>query len=256
MAEELAGIANYCFRWCERCPFTNRCGVYALGRQTGSEDLKPANLPRAFPALSGFYRTFLARLDRQLGPDGESVTSLEQKCLTVEELKNRAKRWVVSHLNGSVWIMPLLRSADFTLPAVQAAHVFNFYTVVLGSKLQRVLRSHEICGDDSDDFHYVDARRTAYLVLLILARTTAALTVLLEKNAGPRDRLLTRVQEVSAFSASLRKLFPDVSLFARPYWDAEPWLSEQRAFYAGHPPLHPFREGLWSFHGSRAPEEI
>lgn len=36
MAEDpnfISGIYNYCDRWCERCPFTSRCMVFAMGEQ-------------------------------------------------------------------------------------------------------------------------------------------------------------------------------------------------------------------------------
>ena len=26
----ISGIHNYCDRWCERCPYTSRCGSFAL----------------------------------------------------------------------------------------------------------------------------------------------------------------------------------------------------------------------------------
>ena len=29
----IPGIYNYCDRWCERCPFTSRCMVYAMGEE-------------------------------------------------------------------------------------------------------------------------------------------------------------------------------------------------------------------------------
>ena len=256
MAEQLSGIANYCFRWCERCPFTDRCGVYELGLQMGAEDPTRNELPRSFPAVSGSYRDFLARLDVQLALDGESVASLQREpTLTVQELNKRAKMLVLNHLKSSDWVLPLIRTADFSQPAVQAAHVLNYYTVVLGPKLQRALRSHEHSGRDPEDFYYADARHTAYLVLLILARTTAAVVVLLESSAGPRPVLLKQLREFLGFSGALRKLFPDVALFPRPFWDEEPWMTEQLAYFGGHPPLHPFREGIWSYGGGRAPQD-
>ena len=257
MAEQLSGIANYCFRWCERCPFTDRCGVFELGRQMGAEDPKQHALPRSFPAVSGSYRDYMARLDRQLAPEHESVESLQRRTPpTVDEMNKRAKLLVLNHLRGSDWMLPLTRSADFSQPAVQAAHLFNYYTVVLGPKLQRALRSHEHSGQERDDFYYADARHTAYLVLLMLARTTAAGVVLLESSAAPRPLLLDHVRDFLDFSEGLRRLFPDVALFPRPYWDQEPWIAEQRTYYNGHPPLHPFREGLWSFGGDRAPRDV
>jgi hypothetical protein len=34
----ISGIHNYCDRWCERCPFSNRCSVYAMEREEDDGD--------------------------------------------------------------------------------------------------------------------------------------------------------------------------------------------------------------------------
>lgn len=34
----ISGIYNYCDQWCERCPFTERCGNFALGREASPGD--------------------------------------------------------------------------------------------------------------------------------------------------------------------------------------------------------------------------
>ena len=36
----ISGIHNYCDRWCERCPFTSRCAVYAM--EEADPDVNPA----------------------------------------------------------------------------------------------------------------------------------------------------------------------------------------------------------------------
>ena len=37
----ISGIYNYCDRWCERCPFTSRCLVYAT--EKADIELEPGN---------------------------------------------------------------------------------------------------------------------------------------------------------------------------------------------------------------------
>src|SRR5437773_11989406 len=36
--EFISGIYNYCDRWCERCPFTARCLVYATEKEDEDDD--------------------------------------------------------------------------------------------------------------------------------------------------------------------------------------------------------------------------
>ncbi|PPK88164.1 hypothetical protein CLV84_1129 [Neolewinella xylanilytica] len=254
MTDQLSGIANYCFRWCERCPFTDRCGVYSLGRELGAEGRQQNTMPRAFPALSGSYADFLRRLEKQLMVDGVSLQELEtDPPLPVAEIKSRSRSMVIEYLSASQWTRPLLQSANFDDPSVQAAHALNWYVVMLGPKVQRCLHSREETTEQGDGFFYEDARRTAYLTLLCLARATAAVTVLLERSVSPRSRLVGLVVQFIRLTESIRRVFPDVSLYPPPHWDQEPYLSEQLAFYGGVLPLHPFLEGMWRYGGERAP---
>ena len=34
----IPGIFNYCDRWCERCPLTARCRVYAMEQEEHADD--------------------------------------------------------------------------------------------------------------------------------------------------------------------------------------------------------------------------
>jgi hypothetical protein len=37
-SEIIPGIHNYCDRWCERCPMTTRCAVFAEEEQSADQD--------------------------------------------------------------------------------------------------------------------------------------------------------------------------------------------------------------------------
>ena len=251
MVDHLSGISNYCFRWCERCPFTARCAIFGRGVPSRQD----FSIPAAFPALSGSYAAFRRRLNHQLQKDGSSVQSIEaEPALTEADLRRISRNMVLEHLQSSEWSQLWHRSADFDNPVVQAVHELNWYIVLLGPKMQRALMSEEQSTNQRGEFYYFDARRTAYLVVVSLARATAAVTVLLEQGIEPRSRLLELAQRFLRLSANLRKRMPDISLFPRPYWDHQPYRAEVLAYYGGHPPLNPFQEGMWAYRGEQAPD--
>ena len=252
MQNHLSGISNYCFRWCERCPFTGRCAIFDQGERSGLSR-QTFSLPAAFPALSGSYAAFLHRLDAQLRKEGSSVLAVEQEpTLTAQELANTCRNMVLEHLQSSAWSQQWHQSENFANPVVQAVHELNWHIILLGPKMQRALKSEEESVDPRGDFYYFDARRTAYLVVVCLARASAAVTVLLEQGIEPRTRLLELARRFLRLSASLRERMPDISLFPRPYWDHQPYRAEVLAYYGGHPPLNPFQEGMWAYRGERA----
>ena len=253
MLDHLSGISNYCFRWCERCPFTRRCAVYSLGEQTA--DRQKFTLPAAFPALSGSYADFQRRLDLELQREGSSLLTIEtEPALTTDQLSANCQNMVLDHLQASAWSQQWQQSEDFENPVVQAVHELNWYIILLGPKMQRALKSEEESADPRGDFYYFDARRTAYLVVVSLARVTAAVTVLLEHGIEPRQRLLELARRFLRLSVSLRSKLPDISLFPRPYWDHQPYRAEVVDFYGGKPPLNPFLEGMYAYRGERAPD--
>ncbi|MGB3798810.1 MAG: hypothetical protein WA952_03285 [Lewinella sp.] len=254
MPDALSGIANYCFRWCERCPYTGHCTVFEMGARSGAENLRNRDLPRSFPALAGTYKDFLQRLGTQLQRDGIDLDVLESRPpLSMEELITHSRKVVLRYLQDSQWTRGLVRSANFDDPAVQAAHALNWYVITIGPKIQRSLKSRLESGNHPEDYFYADARRTAYLTLLCLSRSIAAITVVLECDIRPRVSLVNLAAEFVQLISSLRTIYPDVSLFSRPVWDDPAELVQQAAFYNGKPPLHPFQEGMWGYGGQRAP---
>jgi hypothetical protein len=40
----ISGIHNYCDRWCERCPFSSRCMVYAVEQADEDDDPKSRDI--------------------------------------------------------------------------------------------------------------------------------------------------------------------------------------------------------------------
>src|SRR5437870_3230563 len=43
----ISGIYNYCDRWCERCPFTSRCLVYATEKEDEDDDPESRDIRNA-----------------------------------------------------------------------------------------------------------------------------------------------------------------------------------------------------------------
>lgn len=75
----ISGIYNYCDRWCERCPFTSRCMVYATESAEGISD-DPAshdiNNAKFWQKLEGIFREtheMIREWAEEMGVDLESA---------------------------------------------------------------------------------------------------------------------------------------------------------------------------------------
>ena len=89
----IPGIHNYCDRWCERCPFTSKCGNYILteGLESNQEDVDLNNekfwkdLSMIFEATFDMIREHAEELGIDLDNIDEEDCKLEVKNVEIEE---------------------------------------------------------------------------------------------------------------------------------------------------------------------------
>lgn len=270
MPTPIDSVSNYCHRWCERCPFTERCSLIAHEREFMPKEMQQEilPLPNAFPAMSGPFSDFLRRLEDQLQHLGSSLSEIgygvgeeepRPSGLHPSALSRLAMDVAVAgmkDLRETPWMPNIYDGADFSKPGVQAAKEFSWYSIMIGPKFRRCF-PHEMRGTGrgvTDGFH-LDAARTARLTHLVLARTIAGITVLLEQYGSPAWEDLRPTLEGSLrLLAALRELHPRTHEYRRPGFDDPAERSHLEAFYDGFPPVDPFVDGTWS-RGGRAPVE-
>jgi hypothetical protein len=253
------GVYNSCNRWCERCPFTARCGLIAYEREEVTKE-KTVPLPGAFPAISGSFSSFLRRLERVLQnhrsslsvigygagdqrprPAGMSLAALQQLSMTM--MMGRTQ------LEKATWLEPFGRAPDYTRAEVQATQCLFWYLMMVGPKFRRATREL-----GADDFIAASNAKTGKLTHLVLTRLIAAITILLEIHGrAAYDDLRTTLEDSLRLLAGLRALQPDAYLAHLPGFDDPGEREYLASFYQGKAPVDPFEDGTWS-PGGRAPE--
>lgn len=271
MPKMIDSVHNYCHRWCERCPFTERCSLVS-GPLTELPDIldEVVPLPNVFPAMSGRFGGFLERLDRQLraegtsleeisyGADRESPAPARTHVSTFVKLSMDVAIGGVGQRNRSPeWMPDLYHGADFSDPAVQAGHELYWYLTMVGPKFRRCVKD-PIAPFPEDLKTYGKYGRdgvfTARLVHLALVRIICAITVLLEARGHEAyNDLIGPLKNVFKLLAGLRKEHPEAYRFRRPGFDDPGERRFLEAFYGGNPPVDPFVDGTWS-RGGRAPK--
>jgi len=266
----IESVSNYCHRWCERCPFTDRCGLIAHEREFMPKEMQQEiiPLPNAFPAMSGVFSDFLRRLEVQLQQNGSTLAEMgygvgeemprpsglhpsAQSKLAMDLAVGAMK-----DLRETSWMPDIYKGADFSDAGVQAAKEFSWYSIMIGPKFRRCVPDEDMTvWNDVANGVDLDAARTARLTHLIFTRTIAAITVLLEQYGPPAWEDLQLTLEGSLrLLAALRSMHPLVHEFRRPGFDDPAERKNLEAFYDGSPPIDPFVDGSWS-RGGRAPVE-
>jgi hypothetical protein len=238
--EPISGVFNYCDRWCERCPFTNRCSVHAVeiamgmcgGDREAAVELAIGLPPPATPEeerrreelvetlnactpteaeMREFEREEEAREERV--DDTRAITASTQVALLTDE-------WLKAH--ESIADALSSRAGD-----ALAVAQWNQYLIPI--KLRRALRGldEHLHGESEwDDPVQNDWNGTAKLTLICIGRSIDAWDTLGEELTDADACAVA--DQLRGLQRELERLFPNASRFVRPGFDEEPGVSAGR----------------------------
>jgi hypothetical protein len=89
----ISGIYNYCDRWCERCPFTARCLVFATEKADGAFDdseIDDVNNAKFWQKLESTFKQVRQMIVEWAEEEGIDLETLEGEVLLAEREQQRA----------------------------------------------------------------------------------------------------------------------------------------------------------------------
>ena len=241
------GVSDYCDRWCERCPLTARCRLFAVERRLN--ELGPDADNAAFWAALGVVLPEDDDDDDDADDAADAFTpepqetwrpasSLERERHPLAEaamsLGMDMHRWL--RAQGEIGSLPR-RTGDIS-PA-EALEVLNWYCLQIGVKLSRAL-SRWPGGDEEpwsveptwridaeedeieqaiDESARADRAGSAKVTLIGIERSLGAWTIL--RNAVPdRDAEIVLFQRrLARLRRQIDELIPEARTFVRPGFD-------------------------------------
>ena len=169
----ISGIYNYCDRWCERCPFTSRCMVYATeSAESISDDPESHDLNNAkfWQKLEGIFRethALILEWAEEMGVDLESAeaeAAIAERAQQREEAKEHPLSVSARHYAETVqqWfkdefaveenvhddISGEATSAEEDINVSDAVEVIRWYQFFIAAKTYRALMGLEDIGDE------------------------------------------------------------------------------------------------------------
>jgi len=169
----ISGIYNYCDRWCERCPFTSRCMVYATeSAESISDDPESHDLNNAkfWQKLEGIFRethALILEWAEEMGVDLESAeaeAAIAERAQQREEAKEHPLSVSARHYAETVqqWfkdefaveenvhddISGEATSAEEDINVSDAVEVIRWYQFFIAAKTYRALMGLEDTGDE------------------------------------------------------------------------------------------------------------
>lgn len=205
----IVGIYNYCDRWCERCPFTGRCRMFADESEFEFErDHGPLTEPmrdrvaRSLDALA-------VELDLALADVEHTAAEFQLPDIAPEhrEIDERGRDYAVAAhqcLERKTW--------PDDPAATEARTVIVHCSFLAGGKIHRALLGAGEAGDLRSD-----ANGSAKIALIVLDRLQAAWTTLALGPLGPSAEPF--ISDLAWLAAQMDRVFPIARRFLRPGFD-------------------------------------
>jgi hypothetical protein len=242
----ISGIYNYCDRWCERCPLTSRCLVYATeSESTDNVDTQNNDIRNA-----AFWQTLSETLAdvRQLIPEWAKQTRLDLDTLPQKNTVPRRSRQVDNHPltkaakqyanSASDWFRELEHNSEMTLtsakrptqvdrqnppPFEETREVIHWYQYQIAVKTMRALSG---CKEEIEDPEIADFPRDsdgyAKVALIGIDRSIAAWRLMQLSLSDRTESIVPLILQLETLRINLEESFPEARPFIRPGFDSIP----------------------------------
>jgi hypothetical protein len=241
----ISGIYNYCDRWCERCPLTSRCLVYATEKEdddsSQTHDLTNDAFWRKLGSIFQETRDMIAEWAREAGIDLNKVDDEDDPAQ-----RKRRRQQVDNHPlaragkkyanDASDWFRELdqtveisdMRTTDCRAepefePAERfedAREVIQWYQYQIAVKTMRALsgRLDEAIATDNTDC-LKDSDGSAKVALIGIDRSSAAWRLVQLSLPERAASIVPLILQLERLRQRIEKAFPDARDFVRPGFD-------------------------------------
>ncbi|MGH2360961.1 MAG: hypothetical protein ACRDGM_10540 [bacterium] len=230
----IPGIYNYCDRWCERCPVTSRCSVFAVENELCADrDSLDISNARFWQHLADSLRVaseLLRERAQELGVDLDSVTGEErvEEERRTEEARNQecclmAKRYAEM---VEVWFESGMADGKNTgrdgggVSWQEVMEVIRWYQHQIYIKLLRAMRSDSEDQPESGGDIPRDSVAQAKIALIGIDRSIAAWDVVRKRRRTPDDEVLDLMVHLDRLRRGVENVFPDARALVRPGFEA------------------------------------
>lgn len=236
----ITGIYNYCDRWCERCPLTSRCLVYATEHDESvspeSHDILNGDFWRKLNTILDETRPMIAGWAKQAGLDlndsaeqPETRTKRKRQLVDQHPLVRAGKKYATA---ASDWFRELDHPNELAASAAtehdqenatqlhDAREVIHWYQYQIAVKTMRALssRNDEIDGSDPAD-SAKDSDGSAKVVLIGVDRSIAAWRLMQLSLPDHAESIVPLILKLVRLRITMQESFPQAPHFIRPGFD-------------------------------------
>ncbi|HET6854835.1 MAG TPA: hypothetical protein VFH46_21220 [Pyrinomonadaceae bacterium] len=232
----ISGIYNYCDRWCERCPLTSRCLVYATEQEDDdspeSRDVRNEAFWRKLGAIFLETREMVvewareARVDLTGPAEGEEKRSHRRRQLidnhplakSGKKYANAASDWF-REFDQTIEISDLRATENEREHLEDAREVIQWYQYQIAVKTIRALSGRREEEDPELADFPKDSDGSAKVALIGIDRSIAAWRLMQLSLPERADSIVTLILQLERLRYRLENGFPQARRFIRPGFD-------------------------------------
>jgi hypothetical protein len=219
----ISGVYNYCDRWCERCPLTSRCLVYATEQEDNdmfeNHDLRNEAFWKKLGTIFQETREMIAGWARNAGVDltapikeDEACRKRKRQLVDNHPLTNAGKKYANA---ASDWF----REFDQTIEVSNtedAREVIHWYQYQIAVKTIRALSGQK---EELEAGFPKDSDGSAKVALIGIDRSIAAWRMMQLSLPEREESIVPLILQLERLRQRLENGFPEARAFIRPGFD-------------------------------------
>ncbi len=238
----ISGIYNYCDRWCERCPFTSRCMVYATEKEDDDGDPQSRDITnevfwRKLASIFEETKQMMVDWAKEAGVDLTQVDEAanehrekrrsdafkDELAVSATDYANTVTKWFTGfdQVLNATDLAPNDADTDESERIEEAREVIYWYQYQIAVKLMRALsaRSNEAEWLDEMDDQPKDSDGSAKVSLIGMGRSVSAWRLMQMCLPERADSIIPMILELERLRQRLEQRFPKARDFVRPGFD-------------------------------------
>jgi hypothetical protein len=236
----ISGIYNYCDRWCERCPLSSRCLLYATEQEDEddspeSRDIQNEAFWRKLSSILQETREMVLEWANEagieleeLGEDDEIRLRRKHRLADNHPLARAGKKYANAASDWFREFDQMLQVSDLAKTEsdieeaerlVDAREIIYWYQYQIAVKTMRALSSRTDEQQGEPDGFPRDSDGSAKVALLGIDRSIAAWRLMQLSVPDRADTIVPLILQLETLRYRLEKKFPDARDFVRPGFD-------------------------------------
>ena len=241
----IPSIYNYCDRWCERCPLTERCEVYASEKAAlaANPDIANPDSEDYWAYIAENFAEAMRMLAQAAAEMGIDLDELPETDYDPAEQRRKidgmdfvraagayhtaARPWLEA--NRQPTLQAAVRELEMELPGAldaaettqEAFSIISWYLFQIEVKLRRAQHHLEhLTGiEEEDEFDREQANAQAKIALIGIERSLGAWHLLYQRLPEHQDALISLMAALERTRKLAIRQFPGAPAFRRPGFD-------------------------------------